>query len=31
MAHAGKIKIVHTLKLRGVIMAGPGEVDPYKD
>jgi tRNA-splicing ligase RtcB len=30
-SHAGTIEIVHTLKPRGVIMAGPGEVDPYND
>ena len=29
--HAGTIEIVHTLAPRGVIMAGPGEFDPYKD
>ena len=29
--HAGTIDIVHTLTPRGVIMAGPGEFDPYKD
>ena len=29
--HAGTIAIVHTLTPRGVIMAGPGEFDPYKD
>jgi len=30
-AHAGSIKIVHTLKPIGVAMAGEDEVDPYKD
>jgi tRNA-splicing ligase RtcB len=30
-AHAGTIEIVHTLKPRGVIMAGANEFDPYKD
>lgn len=30
-SHAGTIEIVHSLKPRGVIMAGPSEVDPYKD
>jgi tRNA-splicing ligase RtcB len=30
-AHAGTIEIVHTLRPRGVIMAGSGEADPYKD
>lgn len=30
-AHAGTIEIVHTLRPFGVIMAGAGELDPYKD
>jgi tRNA-splicing ligase RtcB len=30
-AHAGTIEIVHTLRPRGVIMAGAAEIDPYKD
>jgi tRNA-splicing ligase RtcB (3'-phosphate/5'-hydroxy nucleic acid ligase) len=30
-AHAGTIEIVHQLKPFGVIMAGPGTRDPYKD
>jgi tRNA-splicing ligase RtcB len=30
-SHAGTIEIVHNLKPRGVTMAGPSEVDPYKD
>lgn len=30
-AHAGTISIEHVLTPRGVIMAGAGEVDPYKD
>ena len=29
--HAGTIKVQHTLKPFGVVMAGPGEFDPYKD
>jgi tRNA-splicing ligase RtcB (3'-phosphate/5'-hydroxy nucleic acid ligase) len=30
-AHEGTIEIVHTLRPRGVIMAGQSELDPYKD
>lgn len=30
-AHAGTISVEHTLKPRGVIMAGAAEFDPYKD
>jgi tRNA-splicing ligase RtcB len=30
-AHAGTIRILHTLKPLGVAMAGCGEFDPYKD
>jgi tRNA-splicing ligase RtcB (3'-phosphate/5'-hydroxy nucleic acid ligase) len=30
-AHAGTIRILHTLKPLGVAMAGRGEFDPYKD
>jgi tRNA-splicing ligase RtcB len=30
-AHAGTIEIVHTLRPRGVVMAGANEFDPYKD
>lgn len=30
-AHAGTIEIAHTLRPRGVIMAGANEFDPYKD
>ena len=30
-AHAGTIEVMHTLKPRGVIMAGANEFDPYKD
>lgn len=30
-AHAGTIKILHTLKPLGVAMAGHDIVDPYKD
>ncbi|MBY3543638.1 RtcB family protein [Rhizobium laguerreae] len=30
-AHAGTIAIEHVLRPRGVIMAGAGEFDPYKD
>jgi tRNA-splicing ligase RtcB (3'-phosphate/5'-hydroxy nucleic acid ligase) len=30
-AHEGTIEIVHTLRPRGVIMAGANEFDPYKD
>ena len=29
--HAGTIEIEHTLRPFGVVMAGAGEVDPYKD
>jgi tRNA-splicing ligase RtcB (3'-phosphate/5'-hydroxy nucleic acid ligase) len=29
--HAGTIRIQHTLRPFGVVMAGPGEFDPYKD
>jgi tRNA-splicing ligase RtcB (3'-phosphate/5'-hydroxy nucleic acid ligase) len=29
--HSGTIEIVHTLRPRGVIMAGANEIDPYKD
>jgi tRNA-splicing ligase RtcB len=30
-AHAGAIKVVHTLRPMGVAMAGADELDPYKD
>jgi tRNA-splicing ligase RtcB (3'-phosphate/5'-hydroxy nucleic acid ligase) len=30
-AHAGTIRILHTLRPFAVAMAGPGEFDPYKD
>jgi tRNA-splicing ligase RtcB len=30
-AHAETIDILHVLKPIGVVMAGEGEVDPYKD
>jgi len=30
-AHAGTIRVLHTLRPLGVAMAGRGDVDPYKD
>ena len=30
-AHAGTVRIEHTLKPFAVVMAGPNEWDPYKD
>ena len=30
-AHAGTVRVVHTLRPLGVAMAGAGTVDPYKD
>jgi tRNA-splicing ligase RtcB len=30
-AHAATIRILHTLRLVGVAMAGANEFDPYKD
>lgn len=30
-AHAGYIEVLHTLIPVGVVMAGAGEFDPYKD
>jgi tRNA-splicing ligase RtcB len=30
-AHAGTIRVLHTLRPLGVAMAGPDVVDPYKD
>jgi tRNA-splicing ligase RtcB len=30
-AHAGTLTIRHVLQPIGVVMAGEGEVDPYKD
>jgi tRNA-splicing ligase RtcB len=29
--HAGTIKILHTMRPFAVVMAGPGEIDPFKD
>ena len=29
--HAGTIRVLHRLRPFGVVMAGPGEFDPYKD
>ena len=29
--HAGSIKVLHTLRPFGVVMAGEGEFDPFKD
>jgi tRNA-splicing ligase RtcB len=31
LAHAGTVKVLHTLKPIGVCMAGERERDPYKD
>jgi tRNA-splicing ligase RtcB len=30
-AHSETLEILHTLKPVGVVMAGQGEFDPYKD
>ena len=30
-AHAGSIRVLHTLRPLGVAMAGDDEFDPYKD
>jgi len=30
-AHKNHIRVLHTLKPVGVVMAGPDEYDPYKD
>ena len=30
-AHAGTVRLLHTLRPIGVAMAGPEVVDPYKD
>jgi tRNA-splicing ligase RtcB len=30
-AHAGMVRVVHTLSPFAVAMAGPGEFDPWKD
>jgi tRNA-splicing ligase RtcB len=30
-AHAGSIRVVHTLRPLGVVMAGEDVFDPYKD
>jgi tRNA-splicing ligase RtcB (3'-phosphate/5'-hydroxy nucleic acid ligase) len=29
--HAGSIKVLHTLRLFAVAIAGAGELDPFKD
>lgn len=29
--HAGTVRVLHRLRPFGVVMAGPGEFDPYKD
>jgi tRNA-splicing ligase RtcB len=30
-AHAGTIRVLHRLRPLVVVMAGEGEIDPYKD
>jgi tRNA-splicing ligase RtcB len=29
--HAGSVEVEHVLHPFGVVMAGPGDLDPYKD